>query len=71
MGHKKKSIVKDKVIRINRNECFFCGACIAVCKSNANEIIGTAVNINQDNCDLCLACVKTCPISLIEMVEIL
>ncbi|AXV37422.1 MAG: hypothetical protein CIT01_04020 [Methanobacterium sp. BRmetb2] len=69
MSRDKKITIKKKVIKINKNECFSCGACIAVCKSSANEIVGTAVNIKQNKCDLCLACLRTCPISIIEMEE--
>jgi ferredoxin len=58
-----------KKININRYKCACCGACIAVCNFDANEIINTFLVIKEKNCTLCFSCVKACPFNAIEMEE--
>lgn len=69
-GVMKKRERQNKKITINRYECAYCGACIAVCKFNANELVETFLIVNEDECALCLACVKTCPMRALEVQEV-
>ena len=54
-------------ISVNRYRCAYCGACVAVCKFDANELVETFLTIYEDKCTLCMACVKTCPMQALEV----
>ena len=56
-------------LRVNRYKCGYCGACVAVCKYNANELIETFLEIYEDRCTLCKICLKVCPMNALEVVE--
>jgi len=66
----KKERNPKKKIAINRYKCAYCGACVAVCKFNANELVETFLVINEEECTVCLACVKTCPMNALEVQEV-
>ncbi len=59
-----------KKIVIDRYKCAYCGACIAVCNFNANELIETFVVIYEDKCNCCMSCVKVCPTNALVVVEV-
>jgi Fe-S-cluster-containing hydrogenase component 2 len=51
--------IKDGVVKILREKCNLCGACIKICKSKAiftHKDIPTAFK-----CELCFNCVSYCP----------
>lgn len=58
----KKRRENERIV-INRHKCAYCGACISVCKVNANELVETFLVIDEEECNLCLTCVKTCPMN--------
>lgn len=67
---KRTAMAKNgKKVVIDRYKCAYCGACIAVCKFNANELIETFVVIDEEKCNVCMACVKTCPMGALAVVE--
>ncbi len=60
---------QKKIVRINRYKCAYCGACVSVCKFNANELIETFLQIYEDRCNGCGMCVKVCPMKALEVIE--
>lgn len=58
-----------KRVIVNRYKCAYCGACIAVCKFNANELIETFLVIDEEKCNGCGMCVKVCPMNALEVVS--
>ncbi|MHC1568753.1 MAG: 4Fe-4S binding protein [Candidatus Syntropharchaeia archaeon] len=54
------------MIKINRYKCGYCGACVAVCPSDAIELIETWVEIGE-NCNECEICVEICPVGALEV----
>jgi ferredoxin len=64
-----KRKVKKK-ITINRYRCAYCGACVAVCKYNANELVETFLVINEKECNACMFCVKVCPMNALQVREV-
>ncbi len=60
---------KEKIF-INRFRCAYCGACVAVCKFNANELIETFLIIDDEKCTLCKTCIKVCPMNALEIKEV-
>ena len=67
---RRKKNRKDKRIVIDRAKCAYCGACIAVCKFNANELVETFLMINEDECTVCMSCIKTCPMRALSVEEL-
>ncbi|WP_048084366.1 ATP-binding protein [Archaeoglobus profundus] len=58
-----------KVVTVNRFKCAYCGACVSVCKFNANELIETFLQIYEDKCTGCGICVKVCPMGALEVIK--
>ncbi|MHC1567332.1 MAG: indolepyruvate ferredoxin oxidoreductase subunit alpha [Candidatus Syntropharchaeia archaeon] len=54
------------MIKINRYKCGYCGACVAVCPSDAIELIETWIEIDE-NCNECKICVEICPVGALEV----
>lgn len=54
-------------INVDRYKCAYCGACIAVCKYDANLLIETFLWIDEERCTLCKACLRICPMRAIEI----
>ena len=61
MGIKVESIGQD--IRRDEELCFQCGACTAVCPSNALYIKRPEMDVifDKDRCSACELCIKACP----------
>jgi len=66
----RKEEKSGKRIVINKHKCAYCGACVAVCKFNANELVETFLVVDEGKCTVCLACVKTCPMRALEVWEV-
>ncbi len=62
-------VIGDKkgVAVVDRFKCAYCGACIAVCKKNANELIETFLYIDEEKCDGCKLCVRVCPMNALSI----
>ncbi len=58
-----------KRVIVNRYRCAYCGACVAVCKFNANELIETFLVIDEEKCNGCGTCVRVCPMNALEVVS--
>ena len=54
-------------IKIDRNKCCYCGACVSVCPANCLELKETRIKADNNKCINCLACVKMCPVSAITI----
>jgi len=61
---------KAKKITVNRFRCAYCGACVAVCKFNANELVETFLVIDEEKCTFCKNCVRTCPMNALKIEEV-
>ena len=55
---------------VDRRRCAYCGACVAVCPSEANELVETFLEIYDEKCTGCGICVKMCPMGALAMVEV-
>uniref|UniRef100_A0A7C3RI38 4Fe-4S ferredoxin n=1 Tax=Archaeoglobus fulgidus TaxID=2234 RepID=A0A7C3RI38_ARCFL len=55
---------------VDRRKCAYCGACVAVCPADANELIETFLEIYDERCTGCGICVKMCPMGALAMVEV-
>jgi len=55
---------------VDRKKCAYCGACVAVCPADANELVETYLEIYDDKCTGCGVCVKMCPMGALAVVEV-
>ena len=55
-------------IRINNETCDFCGTCVAVCPTDAIELMESTIRIDDEKCIDCEACVDICPLGVPEVV---
>ncbi len=56
-------------IKIDKETCVGCGACVEVCPVNVIEMVdGKADPVRNEDCTSCGACVDACPVSAIEIV---
>ena len=56
------------MIEVNRDECDFCGACLAVCPENCIELFDKNIQIDSINCTECKFCIYVCPVEAIDYV---
>ncbi|MDI9645294.1 MAG: 4Fe-4S binding protein [Archaeoglobales archaeon] len=54
---------------VDRKKCAYCGACVAVCNLDANELVETYLEI-KENCTGCGACAKVCPLGALSIEEV-
>jgi len=53
-------------MKVNRDTCIGCGACIDMCPVQAISLVDGKASINPDVCVSCGSCVGTCPVNAIE-----
>jgi ferredoxin len=53
-------------VKIDKNKCIACGACVKVCPVDAITIKETAV-VDEETCIECGACINECPVEAIEL----
>jgi len=74
MGTRGKKEKADKKVRkrivVDRYRCAYCGACISVCKFNANELMDAFLIIDDEECTACLKCIRICPMRALSAVEV-
>ncbi len=54
---------------VDRKKCAYCGACVAVCNLDANELVETYLEI-KENCTGCGVCAKVCPLGALSIEEV-
>jgi L-aspartate semialdehyde sulfurtransferase ferredoxin len=66
------TVTLPKLIEIDKDECFNCGACVSICPVEAiNVAEDKSVNFDQEKClgSTCSACVEACPARAIKSVK--
>ncbi|MDG6221238.1 MAG: 4Fe-4S dicluster domain-containing protein [Candidatus Thermoplasmatota archaeon] len=54
----------------SKNECIFCGGCVAVCPpGNVLVLYEENLEMKHQNCTRCGKCVKACPMGALELSE--
>jgi ferredoxin len=61
-------IKPQKTIAVNYYLCHCCGACVAVCPTDALFLNDTRLEVN-DACTGCERCAKICPVHALSVVE--
>ncbi len=59
------------VIKINKEKCIGCGACVNVCPVKLYSMVDEKSKLTGDpkTCILCKACEKICPVGAIKVSE--
>jgi len=57
------------MIQINKENCDFCGACVAVCPEDCIELAEKDIEIIEPKCTDCKLCIYVCPIEVMSYVE--
>ena len=47
---------------IDEELCYGCGACIALCPTNALDLKDRLAIVEQEKCTLCEHCIPSCPV---------
>jgi len=55
------------MIKVRREVCGYCGACVSVCPEGAIELIDAYLSVDNEKCKLCNICVKVCPLGALEV----
>ena len=53
-------------MKVNKDTCIGCGACVDMCPVQAITLVDGKASINPDICVSCGSCVGTCPANAIE-----
>ncbi|MDD3977515.1 4Fe-4S binding protein [Methanomicrobium antiquum] len=57
------------MIKVRREVCGYCGACVSVCPEGAIELIDAYLSIDNETCKLCKICLRVCPLAALEEVS--
>ena len=61
---------KPSIFIVDDVLCYGCGACIALCPTNALDLVERLATVNQDNCTLCNHCIPSCPVFALSIVGV-
>ena len=56
-------------MKIKRNVCMWCGACVGSCPTMALTLYETRLECEEDKCIRCRICIKVCPVGALELEE--
>lgn len=54
-------------VKIDKDTCVGCSACIGVCPVEALSMVDDKAVVDEDTCIDCGACVDTCPVGAITL----
>lgn len=57
------------MLKIHREVCGYCGACVSVCPEGSLELIDAYLTVNVKTCKSCKICVKVCPLGALEIMD--
>jgi len=61
--------ISTAIFKVDENLCYGCGACIALCPTNALELEKRLAIVDQKDCTLCEYCIPSCPVSALSIKE--
>ena len=54
---------------VDEDLCYGCGACIALCPTNALDLVDRLAVVEQSDCTLCEFCIPSCPVFALNIDE--
>ena len=61
---------KSAIFVVDEDLCYGCGACIALCPTNALDLVDRLAIVEQINCTLCEHCIPSCPVFALSIEEV-
>ena len=61
---------RSQLFVVDEDLCYGCGACIALCSTNALDLINRLAIVNQDDCTLCNHCIPSCPVFALSIEDV-
>tara|TARA_B100000287_G_C20525290_1_gene738611 strand:- start:440 stop:670 length:231 start_codon:yes stop_codon:yes gene_type:complete len=55
---------------VDESLCYGCGACIALCPTNALDLVDRLAIVEQDDCTLCEHCIPSCPVFALSIKDV-
>jgi ferredoxin len=55
------------MLKLRKEKCGGCGACVAICKFDALKLKPSQLEITLENCTLCGECALVCPVGALEI----
>jgi ferredoxin len=66
----KSAVPTDQMhVSVDRNLCFYCGACVAVCPPDSIFLENAHLKIDDETCTRCERCTNMCPVHALSMTE--
>ena len=62
--------VQSPIFIVDENLCYGCGACIALCPTNALDLVNRLAVVEQSNCTKCEHCIASCPVFALSIEEV-
>ncbi|MFH1277917.1 MAG: ferredoxin [Candidatus Eisenbacteria bacterium] len=60
---------KKPFLRLHREICLSCAACVAVCGPGALLLHGLELAYDKDRCEPCADCLRVCPVMALEPIR--
>lgn len=57
------------MLKVKREICGYCGACVSVCPEGSLELIDAYLSVGSNTCISCGICAKICPLGALEVVD--
>ena len=61
---------ENSVFVVDDNLCFGCGACIALCPTNALDLVSRLAVVEEQKCTHCEHCISSCPVFALSIEEV-
>ena len=55
---------------VDENLCYGCGACIALCPTNALDLVNRLAVVEQSDCTKCEHCIASCPVFALSIEDV-
>ena len=55
---------------VDEDLCYGCGACIALCPTNALDLVNRLAIVDQSSCTLCEHCIPSCLVFALRIEEV-
>ena len=52
----------DEMFVVDQDECFGCGACIALCPLDVLSLVDRVIKVDEPKCSHCELCIPSCPV---------
>jgi len=55
---------------VDEELCYGCGACIALCPTEALDLVSRLAIVEHEKCTLCNHCIPSCPVFALSITEV-